>query len=86
MAPVQQCRSATALKKGIANAFTAGMEDLRNVVREPNVVELKPWKSIHNTIKEPMVSGIERKEVGLSCRWNADAFFYGNTLLHRYIR
>jgi hypothetical protein len=28
------------------------------VVREPNVVELKPWKSIHNTIKEPMVTGL----------------------------
>ena len=36
----------------------AGMEDLKNVVREPNVVELKPWKSIHDTIKEPMVTGL----------------------------
>ena len=34
-----------------------GMDNLRNVVREPNVVELKPWKSIHEEIQEPMVTG-----------------------------
>ncbi len=36
----------------------AGMDDLKNVVREPNVIELKPWKSIHEEIKEPMVTGL----------------------------
>jgi hypothetical protein len=36
----------------------AGMDDLKNVVREPNVVELKPWKSIHYEIKEPMITGL----------------------------
>jgi hypothetical protein len=36
----------------------AGMDKLENVVREPNVVELKPWKSIHDTIKEPMITGL----------------------------
>lgn len=36
----------------------AGMDKLENKVREPNVVELKPWKSIHDTIKEPMVTGL----------------------------
>ena len=36
----------------------AGMDKLKNVLREPNVVELKPWKSIHNTIKEPMITGL----------------------------
>jgi hypothetical protein len=36
----------------------AGMVNLKNVVREKNVVELKPWKSIHDTIKEPMVTGL----------------------------
>ncbi len=35
----------------------AGMDNLKNVVREPNVVELKPWKSIHDEIKEQMVTG-----------------------------
>ena len=35
-----------------------GMDNLKNVVREKNVVELKPWKSIHKTIKEPMVTGL----------------------------
>ena len=28
------------------------MNNLKNVVRETNVVELKPWKSIHEEIKE----------------------------------
>ena len=36
----------------------AGMDKLENVVRESNVVELKPWKSIHDTIKEPMITGL----------------------------
>ncbi len=36
----------------------AGMDKLENVVRDPNVVELKPWTSIHDTIKEPMVTGL----------------------------
>ena len=36
----------------------AKMPKLENVLREPNVVELKPWKSIHNTIKEPMITGL----------------------------
>lgn len=36
----------------------AGMDKLKNVLHEPNVVELKPWKSIHNTIKEPMITGL----------------------------
>jgi hypothetical protein len=36
----------------------AGMDKLENVLREPNVVELKPWKSIHDTIKEPMITGL----------------------------
>jgi hypothetical protein len=36
----------------------AGMDKLKNRVRKPNVVELKPWTSIHDTIKEPMVTGL----------------------------
>ncbi|NLD39257.1 MAG: hypothetical protein GX654_20570 [Desulfatiglans sp.] len=36
----------------------AGIMKLKNVLREPNVVQLKPWKSIHNTIKEPMITGL----------------------------
>ncbi len=41
----------------------AGMVKLENVVREPNVVELKPWKSIHDTIKAPMVTGLGPIEI-----------------------
>lgn len=40
-----------------------GMDNLKNVVREPNVVELKPWKSIHGEIKEPMVTGLGTVEI-----------------------
>ena len=29
---------------------------LGNVLREPNVVEFKPWKSIHSTITSPMIT------------------------------
>jgi hypothetical protein len=32
------------------------MSKLGNVVREPNVVEFKPWKSIHDTITSPMIT------------------------------
>lgn len=41
----------------------AGMDKLKNVVREPNVVELKPWKSIHDEIEEPMVTGLGTIEI-----------------------
>jgi hypothetical protein len=41
----------------------AGMDKLKNVVREPNVVELKPWKSIHKQIKEPMITGLGGMEI-----------------------
>ncbi len=36
---------------------------MKNVVREPNVVELKPWKSIHYEIKEPMVTGLGNDDI-----------------------
>jgi hypothetical protein len=36
----------------------ASFDKFKNVVREPNVVELTPWKSIHKQIKEPMVTGM----------------------------
>jgi hypothetical protein len=39
------------------------LEELKNVVREPNVVELKPWKSIHDTITEPMITGLGNVEI-----------------------
>jgi len=48
----------------------AGMDKLKNVVREPNVVELKAWKSIHYEIKEPMVTDWEQlKSRNLPWRW-----------------
>jgi hypothetical protein len=32
------------------------MSKLGNVAREPNVIEFKPWKSIHDTITSPMIT------------------------------
>jgi hypothetical protein len=36
---------------------------LANVVREPNVVEFKPWKSIHKTITSPMITAWGAKDI-----------------------
>ena len=41
----------------------ADMPKIENLKREENVFELKPWKSIHNTIKKPMVTGLGSKEI-----------------------
>jgi hypothetical protein len=41
----------------------ASFDTLKNVVREPNVVELMPWKSIHHQIKEPMITGMGNMEI-----------------------
>jgi hypothetical protein len=32
------------------------LSKLKNEVREPNVVEFKPWRSIHKTITSPMIT------------------------------
>ncbi len=45
------------------------MPMIGNLKREDTVFELKPWKSIHNTIKKPMVTGggsMEIKESALA--------------------
>jgi hypothetical protein len=44
-------------------AKIASFDTLKNVVREPNVVELKPWQSIHDTITEPMVTGLGTMDI-----------------------
>lgn len=36
---------------------------LKNAVREPNVVEFKPWKSIHKTITSPMITAWGDKDI-----------------------
>jgi hypothetical protein len=36
------------------------LENLKNVLREPNIVELKPWQSIHDTITTPMITALTR--------------------------
>ena len=47
----------------------ADMPIIKNLKREETVFELKPWKSIHNTITKPMVTGggsMEIKEYALA--------------------
>ena len=39
------------------------LSKLENVVREPNVVEFKPWKSIHRTITSPMITAWGSKDI-----------------------
>ena len=41
----------------------AKMPKIENVKRASTVYELKPWKSIHNTIKKPMVTGLGSFEI-----------------------
>ena len=36
---------------------------IENLLREEYVVELKPWKSIHDSIKKPMVTGLGPKDI-----------------------
>ena len=47
----------------MAKAKIVSFDKLKNMVREPNVVELKPWKSIHKEISEPMLTGMGNMEV-----------------------
>jgi hypothetical protein len=42
------------------------MSKLSNVVREPNVIEFKPWKSIHKTITSPMITAWGAKDIPAS--------------------
>lgn len=39
------------------------MKNLANVVREPNVVEFKPWKSMHASITSPMITAWGAKDI-----------------------
>lgn len=36
---------------------------LENARREPNVIEFKPWKSIHNTITSPMITAWGARDI-----------------------
>jgi len=42
----------------MAKEKIASFDKLKNVEREPNVIELMPWKSIHKEIVEPMIAGL----------------------------
>jgi hypothetical protein len=39
------------------------LSKLENAVREPNVVEFKPWQSIHKTITSPMITAWGSRDI-----------------------
>ncbi len=39
------------------------LSKLKNILREPNVVEFQPWKSIHKTITSPMITAWGAKDI-----------------------
>ena len=39
------------------------LSKLENVRREPNVIEFKPWRSIHKTITSPMITAWGAKDI-----------------------
>ncbi len=39
------------------------LEKLKNVVHQGNVIELKPWQSVHDTITAPMITAMGAKDV-----------------------
>jgi len=50
----------------------ADMPKIENIQREPTVYELKPWKSIHDTITKPMVTvWAQRKSRNPLWRWDS---------------
>jgi hypothetical protein len=47
----------------LSETTMADMPIIKNIKREQTVYELKPWKSIHDTIKKPMVTGLGPAEI-----------------------
>ncbi len=41
----------------------AQMPKIENIQREPNIIQLGPWKSILNTIKSPLVTGLGPSDI-----------------------
>ena len=39
------------------------LEKLKNKIHEGNIVELKPWQSVHDTITAPMITALGGKDV-----------------------
>ena len=44
------------------NSMTS-LEELKNVLHGSNIVELKPWRSIHKSITKPMITALGEKDV-----------------------
>jgi hypothetical protein len=41
----------------------AGMAQLKNLRHESNLVELKPWQSVHKSITMPMITALGEKDI-----------------------
>jgi hypothetical protein len=39
------------------------LQELKNIIHEPNVVEFQPWQSVHDTITAPMITALGAKDV-----------------------
>jgi len=44
-------------------AKIVSLENLENVIHNPNLVEFKPWQSRHDTITAPMISAMGAKDI-----------------------
>jgi len=44
-------------------AKMTSLKELKNVRHGKNIIELKPWKSIHKTITLPMITALGEKDV-----------------------
>jgi hypothetical protein len=43
--------------------FMVSLENLKNVKHTKNLIELKPWKSVHDTITSPMITALGAKDI-----------------------
>jgi hypothetical protein len=39
------------------------LDKLNNIKHGPNIVELQPWQSIHDTITSPMITALGAKDI-----------------------
>jgi hypothetical protein len=39
------------------------LENLKNIKHAPNIIELQPWQSIHDTITAPMITALGARDI-----------------------
>jgi hypothetical protein len=55
--------SALAQEAGKEASKMVSLEQLKNVLHGSNIVELKPWRSIHKSITMPMITALGEKDI-----------------------